>query len=377
MLPAAVLPSQALSLVSSPVFAGLTLSGMTQGSVLFAGAGGAVSQDNSNFLFNAGSHRLAIQLGATAPNESIDTNGAIQVRGSTSGFATTTSVGMLDFATGGLRLLSFGADGSTYGAVNFYQAQQNNGGGRLSGKIFPSSGWFFGPTNSPIDPGAGSIFVGGSAAKAQTFNTLTDASNYENAYMGDWGVSANVATYGTGKAGTGSTRNIQFVVGGTNQLDYGVTNAGAWTVASPVNINGIALNVISTGNAQVKSAGATGNYGYLRLQSGSGFLDLAVRDNELSGALQFRPNGGAAVASLNSTGFIAASNTAIPAGGTAGAGLMVSSTANFGVFFGSGAPTLSAAKGSLYLRSDGTSTSTRAYVNTDGGTTWTNFTTGA
>ena len=63
--------------------------------------------------------------------------------------------------------------------------------------------------------------------------------------------------------------------------------------------------------------------------------------------------------------------TAIPAGGTAGLGYRVSSTANFGVFFGSGAPTLSAAKGSLYLRSDGTTTNDRMYVNTDGSTTWT------
>lgn len=63
--------------------------------------------------------------------------------------------------------------------------------------------------------------------------------------------------------------------------------------------------------------------------------------------------------------------TAIPAGGTAGAGLLVSSTANFGVFFGSGAPSLSAAKGSLYLRSDGSGTNDRAYINTNGTTTWT------
>ena len=69
--------------------------------------------------------------------------------------------------------------------------------------------------------------------------------------------------------------------------------------------------------------------------------------------------------------------TAIPAGGTTGAGLKVSSTANFGVFFGSGAPTLTAAKGSLYLRSDGSTTNNRAYINTDSGTTWTALTTAA
>lgn len=64
------------------------------------------------------------------------------------------------------------------------------------------------------------------------------------------------------------------------------------------------------------------------------------------------------------------SGTATPAGGTALTGLRIGS-ANMGVFFGSGAPSLSAAKGSLYLRSDGSTTNDRMYVNTDGGTTWT------
>jgi hypothetical protein len=67
--------------------------------------------------------------------------------------------------------------------------------------------------------------------------------------------------------------------------------------------------------------------------------------------------------------------SAIPAGGNTGIGLALTSTANFGVFCGSGVPTLSAAKGSLYMRSDGSSTTTRAYINTDGGTTWTALTT--
>jgi hypothetical protein len=84
----------------------------------------------------------------------------------------------------------------------------------------------------------------------------------------------------------------------------------------------------------------------------------------------------AAASTISAVGAITALNaTAIPAGGTAGAGVMVSSTANFGVFFGSGAPSLSAAKGSLYLRSDGSTTNDRMYVNTNGTTTWTAVTT--
>ena len=40
-----------------------------------------------------------------------------------------------------------------------------------------------------------------------------------------------------------------------------------------------------------------------------------------------------------------------------------------------GAPGLAAAQGSLYVRTDGSSSSTRLYVNTNGTTGWTNVTT--
>jgi hypothetical protein len=71
------------------------------------------------------------------------------------------------------------------------------------------------------------------------------------------------------------------------------------------------------------------------------------------------------------------SATSVPAGGTTGAGYKMSSTTNLGIFFGSGAPSLSAAQGSLYLRTDGSSTITRMYINTNGSTGWTNVVTSA
>ena len=109
--------------------------------------------------------------------------------------------------------------------------------------------------------------------------------------------------------------------------------------------------------------GATNNYGfYGNIASGTNRYNLYMQG---SAANYF--NGDLTVYG----------GTAIPAGGTAGSGYKFSSTANFGVFFGSGAPTLSAAKGSLYLRSDGTTTNNRMYVNTDGSTTWTAVTTAA
>jgi len=70
-------------------------------------------------------------------------------------------------------------------------------------------------------------------------------------------------------------------------------------------------------------------------------------------------------------------SVATPAAGSANASICLGTTATFGIYYGSGAPTVTAAQGSLYLRSDGSSTSTRLYVNTDGATTWTNFTSAA
>jgi hypothetical protein len=46
-----------------------------------------------------------------------------------------------------------------------------------------------------------------------------------------------------------------------------------------------------------------------------------------------------------------------------------------GIYMGSGAPTVAAAKGSLYLRSDGSGVGDRAYINTNGTTGWAAITT--
>jgi hypothetical protein len=67
-------------------------------------------------------------------------------------------------------------------------------------------------------------------------------------------------------------------------------------------------------------------------------------------------------------------SVAVPAAGAAGSALLMSSTAGLGIYWGSGAPTVSAAQGSIYIRTDGSSSSTRLYVNSTGSTTWVNFT---
>ena len=77
---------------------------------------------------------------------------------------------------------------------------------------------------------------------------------------------------------------------------------------------------------------------------------------------------------FSGTGTVTAINaTAITAGGSAA--VLATATAGFGLYLGSGAPTITAAKGSLYLRSDGSSASTRLYSNSDGATAWVAITT--
>jgi hypothetical protein len=79
---------------------------------------------------------------------------------------------------------------------------------------------------------------------------------------------------------------------------------------------------------------------------------------------------------ISSTGQLSVqTSTAPPAAGANTSGIKFSSTANLGLYWGSGAPTFSAGQGSLYLRTDGSSSSTRAYMNSTGSTTWVAVTT--
>lgn len=156
------------------------------------------------------------------------------------------------------------------------------------------------------------------------------------------------ATGGASSSGTGGAGGAVSVTGGTG----GASSTGAGGAGASVTVSG------GTGGAATAGTGNGGAGGNLTLNAGAG------------GAT----TGGAAGAGGNVR---LANNVALPAGGSAAGAVLLSSTASFGIYFGSGAPTVSAAQGSIYLRSDGSSTSTRLYVNTTGSTTWTNVTTAA
>ena len=110
------------------------------------------------------------------------------------------------------------------------------------------------------------------------------------------------------------------------------------------------------------------------VRSENGFQTISI--NGTTGAVTVTGTFGAATsvtslaaATITATGNITAdSNVGLVAGG-ASAFIATNVAAGMGMYIGSGAPTVAAAKGSIYLRSDGSSTSTRLYVS-DGGTTW-------
>jgi hypothetical protein len=62
-------------------FSTLTVSGLTQGSVIFAGTGGALSEDNSHFFWDDANNRLGI--GTSLPSATLHVAGTAQVDGNT------------------------------------------------------------------------------------------------------------------------------------------------------------------------------------------------------------------------------------------------------------------------------------------------------
>jgi hypothetical protein len=187
---------------------------------------------------------------------------------------------------------------------------------------------------------------------------------------------ANVAVFTPTGANINGYANITGNLAGGNATITGfITASGNITtsvgvISAPGNITGgniLTGGLISaTGNLTSANVNATGNVS----------LTGNVIAGNLTTSLQVVAVGNVTGGNIRTDGQVLALNaTAIPAGGLAGKGYVFSTTANFGIFFGSGVPTLAAAKGSLYLRSDGSTTNDRMYVNTNGSTTWTAVTT--
>jgi hypothetical protein len=208
---------------------------------------------------------------------------------------------------------------------------------------------------------AGNLYVGGDIFGNVT---VTDIS------LGNVSASGFVSATGNVTGGNISTAGLISATG--------TISAGGVVLTGNISANGYQGNTFSvTGNvtgANIIGIVAAGSNTITTLGniSGGNILTgglISATANVTGGNI--RTNG--QVSATGNALFL--SGTAVPAGGTAGAGIMMSSTTNLGVFFGSGAPTIAAAQGSLYLRTDGSSASNRLYVNTTGSTSWTSVTT--
>jgi hypothetical protein len=159
---------------------------------------------------------------------------------------------------------------------------------------------------------------------------------------------------------------------------YFIKTRGTTATSTNTVVNGDLL-----GTVQFLGSDGTSNIGRAAI---TGLVDGAVSTGVLPTSLTFTTGTtvGTTRMTIGSSGKVdiynaakVIANSSPPAGGTTGLGLEFTNATNLGIFVGSGVPTLSAAQGSLYMRTDGSSTSTRMYINTNGSTTWTAVTTAA
>jgi hypothetical protein len=190
-------------------------------------------------------------------------------------------------------------------------------------------------------------------------NVLTTALSLSGNVLSAINSTANITTTANIQAGNLKSSGIMSAtanVTGGNILTGGLISATS-TITSTANITG--GNILTGGIIS-----ATGNI------TGGNVITANVNSTTHTGTT-VSVTGNVSGGNLRTAGqLLAASGTTITAGGSQSLGLEFSTTADFGIFFGSGAPTISAAKGSLYLRSDGSTTNDRMYVNTNGTTAW-------
>ena len=197
---------------------GDTIDSATQGSVLFAGASGILSQDNANFFWDDANKRLGIGTGS--PTEMFELSGGKAV------FDNGTNQTIINgkFIQIGNGALTFSNDDSDSIGFYFDSPYLKSNGTFIA--MADSAYGFSMAENHPLSFSSGNpefitpdlyLYREGSntlaqrnSTNAQTFrlyNTYTDASNYERAIL-DWNSTSNVLTLGTEAAGTGAVRDI-------------------------------------------------------------------------------------------------------------------------------------------------------------------------
>ncbi len=202
---------------------------------------------------------------------------------------------------------------------------------------------------------AGAPTLGG----LRRFNTIT---------VQNLTVTGNLTTSGSISDGS----DITLATGKALQPD---TTTGHTALLKAYDVDGTAYKTFLT-----LTNGNTPSMAIAAPSGGTVTIDGAVIGGTTAAAITATTIAGTAItgSSTSVSGALTARNaTATPAAASAVAALLFSTTANLGIYWGSGSPStaLTAAQGSLYLATDGSSTSTRAFINTNGTTGWAAITT--
>lgn len=250
-----------------------------------------------------------------------------------------------------------------------------------------------GAVSSAFNSGASAIMIGAFACLSQTILPTVSA-----ALIADNGTQSSPVFLGrvnnVTKFTIDASGNVQAAALSATSIDStpvgSVTpSTGTFTVlkgTSTGNSIGTATPVAST-TLTVQGADATSATFALQVINSASTLIFSARDDKIvafNGTVL--PNvtntislglSSFAWSNVFSTLFTAAPVTAVPAGSTGLAFLQGSSTANLGFYVGTGTPSFSAAQGSLYLNTTAATTTSRLWINTNGTTGWTFFTSNA
>ena len=175
------------------------------------------------------------------------------------------------------------------------------------------------------------------------------------------GASGTILLSGTAGITAASNNSPISVQSGTGALN--INTAATANVSTIGNITGASQVVISAGTAGVSIAGGA-VVNTVSIATGAAAKTVIVGSTTAGTTIALNTPVG--------TNVVAANGLSVT---TAGRGLSL--PGGLLVISGAGSPNgaISAAQGSLYLRTDGSSTSTRAYSNSDGATAWVAFTT--
>lgn len=318
------------------------------GNVTVQGTLSAASESiTSEIITAASANALAVgRVGITNPTFNVDTSTALVATGlNIKGAAAAGGVALSVLSSGTNESATFDAKGTGTIGINTL--------GTTSGLVTIGNSTSLAgvAVNGPLTSGAHIITSASASAMVVGLGGATNPALQVDAST----VLSATGIKVTSAAAAGGLAIAVISSGAAESLTIDAKGAGSITLGTFSSGN-IVLNRNSVmGTNRNLSAGFAGTTAF-DFSLGTGIFKTTTGAVSLLGATTVRPD------------------VATPAAGSTTAVLLFGSTAAFGIYYGSGAPTVTAAQGSLYLRSDGSSISTRLYVNTTGSTTWTNFT---